>query len=46
MIKLSKNQLKVFLSQEFKNFELLIVDDGSRDASWKILNKFSKKTKE
>ena len=40
-----KKSTESILSQEFKNFELLIVDDGSRDASWKILNKFSKKDK-
>ena len=40
-----KKSTESVLNQEFKNFEFLIIDDGSRDASWEILNKFSKKDK-
>ena len=36
-----KKSTESVLNQEFKNFEFLIIDDGSRDASWEILNKFS-----
>lgn len=31
------------LDQTYRNFEFLIVDDGSTDDSWKIINSFQKK---
>ena len=33
------------LRQNFKNFELLIIDDGSTDKSKKIIEKYRKKKK-
>ena len=40
-----KKSIESILNQKFKNFEFLIIDDGSIDNSWEILNKFSKKNK-
>ncbi len=35
--------IKSILKQTYKNFEFIIIDDGSTDNSWKIISKFSKK---
>ena len=35
--------IKSMLSQSFKDFEFIIVDDASNDASWKIIKEFAKK---
>ncbi len=40
-----KKSIESILNQKFQNFEFLIIDDGSIDNSWEILNKFSKKNK-
>jgi len=37
--------IKSVLSQSFKNWELLIVDDGSQDNTKEVIKKFQKKTK-
>ena len=37
--------IKSVLSQSFKDFELIIIDDGSTDNSLNILKKFKKKSK-
>ena len=29
------------LGQKFRNFEILVIDDGSEDSSWKILERYS-----
>ena len=31
------------LNQDYKNFELLLIDDNSTDNTWKIIDKLSKK---
>jgi glycosyltransferase involved in cell wall biosynthesis len=33
------------LSQTFKDFELIIIDDASRDRTWEIIKKYSRKEK-
>ena len=39
------NILAKLTSQGYKNIEIIAVNDGSKDNSWKILQKFSKKDK-
>ena len=38
-----EKSIKSVLSQSYKNFELIIIDDGSTDKSKKIIEKFRKK---
>src|SRR5437763_1560810 len=33
------------LDQDFDSFELVLVDDGSTDATWKIMKKYAKHSK-
>lgn len=40
-----RESIKSILSQTYRNFEFLIVDDASTDNSLKIINKYSKKDK-
>ena len=35
--------IKSILNQTYKNFELLVIDDGSKDASFEIVSQFAKK---
>lgn len=37
--------IKSILSQTYKNFEFIIVDDASTDNSWKILKQYARKNK-
>jgi len=39
------NILEKLISQNYKNIEIIAVNDGSKDDSWKILQKFAKKDK-
>lgn len=39
------NSIESILNQDFKNFEFLIMDDGSTDKSYEIICKFSKDTR-
>ena len=43
MQKYLEKSIKSVLSQSYKNFELIIIDDGSTDKSKKIIEKFRKK---
>jgi len=38
-----KSSIESILSQDYKNFEIVVVDDGSTDSSKKIINKFKDK---
>ena len=40
-----KQSIKSILDQTVRNFELIIIDDGSVDNSWDIINEFKKKDK-
>ena len=35
--------IESIMSQTYRNFELLVIDDGSTDDTWKILNKYKQK---
>lgn len=39
------NILEKLIDQEYRNIEIIVVNDGSKDDSWKILKVFSKKDK-
>lgn len=36
------NILEKLISQNYKNIEIITIDDGSKDSSWKILQEFAK----
>ena len=37
--------IKSIINQTYSNFEYLIIDDGSTDNSWEIIQKYAKKDK-
>ena len=43
--KFIKKAINSVLNQTFKNFELIIIDDGSKDKSANIIKKFQNKKK-
>lgn len=41
-----REAIKSILSQTYRNFEFIIVEDASRDSSWKTIQEFSQKHKQ
>lgn len=38
-----KRSIESVINQSYQNWELILVDDGSKDHSWEIINEYSKK---
>ena len=43
MERLMRRCIDSLLAQSFKDFELLLIDDGSKDASWSICQEYAEK---
>lgn len=44
--KVLKRCVDSILNQSYKNFELILINDGSKDKSIDIINEYKKKTRE